>query len=259
MVLTTTIPTNSPTGIPTAYPTHFNLLRIGIEYYISNSFEMPIEQDRRDFIPVVIGILIVTLCTLVHSAYINQNKFRQVRIIVDTCCVGVLLGCVCHILSIYTNDITSIILFNIGFITISPYIVQIADNLIFFYVYECISGKTSRIIRYILFIYFILILTCSWMFPFTIAPFWFNTNSIEYTNTIGYGLNLIYVIGAFLYNFAFSITYIRVLFIELTMNTQRTISNSHRIFAVKCILHFFSSTIMSILVTYSIDFAYQVL
>ena len=121
---------------------------------------------------------------ILHSWYINRFKWNMVRIVTELACLScsslaiLFLQC----LDYSCSDLKRAILYNAVGNCFFGLISQTCDNYITFQRYHVIVGKTSKLHRILVILWYIVFLFLPWWPFYLILPIWYDQNSKLFIN-----------------------------------------------------------------------------
>ena len=126
------------------------------------------------------------------------------------------------------------IYYNVGFQLFGSLLPQLADNLVFYYVFRCTDSKLSRWVEVPLFVVVVLTMYFSWTFQYFVFPFFLNTNAQDFA-PVAFWTAVVYVISSSIFNLAFSYHFAYLLILDF--REQRKMSTANRSFSLNCLIH----------------------
>ena len=126
------------------------------------------------------------------------------------------------------------IYYNVGFQLIGSLLPQLADNLVFYYVYRCTDPKHSRWVEAPLLVLVLLTMYCSWTFQYFVFPFFLNTNAQDFA-PVAFWTAVTYVVSSSIFNLAFSYHFAYLLVLDIRGHTK--MSTANRSFSLNCLIH----------------------
>lgn len=235
--------TNSTTGYPTAAPTidTNTFVRVGANWYIHNQELEPdlTVQQVRNADSTAIGCIVIGCLVLLHSFYLERFKFTKARLLADCSAVGCMTSGIFILLDTGTRAANAFYL-DMGVFGFSSILVQISDNVVYIFGYQCIQ-KNIPLVNWVLLITFIVvILFLTWFPGFTFIPCILNRNSDLFLQTLAAPLATIRYIGLVIYDIAFSYHFCVILY-RVNITRKIRLPKTSQIFVIKCVVHLFSS------------------
>jgi hypothetical protein len=191
---------------------------------------------------------------LLHSIYINWDKglkYNFVRFSTDFSAAMAIFGAIMIFISLdRVNTTRSAICYDFFYNGVSIIGIQLCDNYIFFnrflVVQKCPTWKRVVIHAYVIFL-----LIFTWLPAYTIYPFFFDVNSIEFLNVYLTILLPIEGWAVIAYNFYFTAEFTVLLYRIYSKSTVLTTSSKRAmIIAYKSIIHCFTSSLANLLYVY---------
>lgn len=180
--------------------------------WIKNS-PVVVLSDDDDLALVLYFSLVISILILAHSAYVNRNhKLRKIRVISDICALSIVCQVICYLVCLRgCSAESSTYLLNIISNVIAGSVAQLCDNYIVFsryiFVYNAYSDDNKHVSilhKAVTCIVTFIVLYCSWIPFYTIAPLFVSMNddiqAVEYSYyCITYVLFVSYVAYDILY------------------------------------------------------------
>ena len=243
-----------PSGQPSSAISPSPLLRPGLRYFVQNAGAPP-PQDLLTYCkPYAWACIALAFAVTAHCALIYRTKFPLVRHLKHLGALGVFFTGLFLLLSeplrylillsprpltassaVDSGDMDrAAIYYNVGFQLVESLLPQLADNLVFYYVYRCTDPKHSRWAEAPLLVLVLLTMYCSWTFQYFDFPFFLNTNAQDF-EPVAFWTAFVYVTCSCLYNIVFSLHFAILLYLDV--RGAQKMSRVNRAFCLNCIFH----------------------
>ena len=133
------------------------------------------------------------------------------------------------------DETKAVLYYDLGFQLVGSLLVQIADNLVFFYVFRSVGTELSRAQTLLVAVAVMLTMYCSWTFQHFLFPFFLDTNSPGF-QPIAYWTSVVYMVSTGVFDLSFSGYFIYLLVLDFL--DIRRMSAVNRSFAIKFMIYF---------------------
>lgn len=219
------------------------------------SLDNDIGSFTPDYVAVNIVAIAISVLILVHSTYCHRTKYNSVRVQTELATIAALIaGILFLILKFHrTSSTADAFLFDFLYIGLFPLIVQLCDNYMFYSRLRAVSQVRiwkQRLIH----LYIFLILSVTWFPIYSIVPFFYDTNGVDFAYYYFITLS-IQVWGTVAYNFYFTFEFSMILRSISTGKASQTealrrISTLRAIISFKSIIHCITSSLASLVYLY---------
>lgn len=217
-------------------------IRVGVEYFVQNSWESHGEEADalNDVVFAWVSIMISALI-LLHSFQIHRFKFVYIRILSDTCAVGTLLAAVFLLVYVQNpNRLNFVIYINVLYKGVTGLLVQLPDTIVYLLGYSNVKKKVPLLHWVLIWIFILVTMYFSWCPVWFIFPFVMDVNSQQFNENVYPVMGNVQTVATILYDLFFTTHFLYLLY-KVNIARYMRIQKHAQIFVIKCCFHFVNS------------------